>query len=72
MRDRAVTIRTATGDDVTLIVCPKCHKRGMAERKGPYGSFLGCAGYPLCDGKAKIDSAWFFNGVRGASVGGCL
>lgn len=57
VRDRAVTIRTVTGDDVTPIVCPKCHKRGMAERKGPYGSFLGCTGYPLCDGKAKIDSA---------------
>ncbi|ASN19882.1 3'-5' exonuclease [Arthrobacter sp. YN] len=53
VRDQGVMIRSRKGDDVTPAVCPKCKKRTMKERKGPYGQFFGCTGYPLCDGTRK-------------------
>lgn len=56
VRDRAVAIRSIRGEDITPTVCPKCNKRGMEERTGPYSTFLGCTGYPLCDGKLQISA----------------
>ncbi|MFJ6157423.1 UvrD-helicase domain-containing protein [Pseudarthrobacter sp. NPDC092184] len=52
--DRVVKIRSATGDDITPVVCPKCKKHTMRERKGRYGRFFGCAGYPTCKGTMKL------------------
>ncbi len=52
--DRVVKIRSATGDDITPVVCPKCKKHTMKERKGRYGRFFGCAGYPTCKGTMKL------------------
>jgi DNA helicase-4 len=54
VRDRVVKIRSATGDDITPVVCPKCLKRTMKERKGRYGQFFGCTGYPVCAGTMKL------------------
>ena len=33
--------------------CPLCGKK-MTLRRGPYGSFFGCPGFPRCKGKANI------------------
>jgi DNA helicase-4 len=55
--DRVVKVRSATGDDITPVVCPKCKKHTMRERKGPYGRFFGCAGYPTCKGTMKLADA---------------
>lgn len=33
--------------------CPKCGKK-MMERKGKFGSFLGCSGYPRCKTTMQI------------------
>lgn len=52
--DRVVKIRSATGNDITPVVCPKCKKHTMRERKGRYGRFFGCAGYPTCKGTMKL------------------
>jgi len=30
-----------------LMICPLCGK-ALVERKGPYGQFLGCSGFPKC------------------------
>lgn len=54
VRDGAVKIRSANGEDVTPSVCPKCGKRAMVERSGRYGAFMACTGYPLCDGTMQI------------------
>ena len=34
--------------------CDKCNKGTMLLRKGPYGQFLGCSGYPKCKNIKKI------------------
>ncbi|WP_254429231.1 UvrD-helicase domain-containing protein [Ruegeria sp. HKCCD7221] len=33
--------------------CPACENGWLVERKGRYGSFLGCVSFPRCKGKAK-------------------
>lgn len=33
--------------------CPLCQKP-MVRRKGPYGEFMGCSGYPKCKGTRKL------------------
>ncbi|MEX1663789.1 UvrD-helicase domain-containing protein [Thioclava sp. 15-R06ZXC-3] len=33
--------------------CPSCSDGWLVERKGKYGSFLGCVRYPACTGKAR-------------------
>ncbi|OIN87038.1 MAG: hypothetical protein CO092_02260 [Candidatus Aenigmarchaeota archaeon CG_4_9_14_3_um_filter_37_18] len=37
-------------------VCSKC-KSLMTIRKGKYGSFWGCSGYPMCDNSVSIKQA---------------
>ena len=32
----------------TGVTCPKCKKNEMVERKGKYGKFYGCSGFPKC------------------------
>ncbi|WP_284982464.1 UvrD-helicase domain-containing protein [Arthrobacter sp. efr-133-TYG-118] len=54
VRDQVVKIRSAKGDDITPVVCPKCRKRTMKEREGRYGQFFGCTGYPICNGTMKL------------------
>lgn len=39
------------------IVCPKCGRGLMVERKGRYGAFLACNRFPACDGKMKLPAA---------------
>jgi DNA helicase-4 len=31
--------------------CPECDSGWLVERSGPYGGFLGCVRYPVCNGK---------------------
>jgi DNA helicase-4 len=57
VRDRVLKIRSAKGDDITPMVCPKCKKRTMKERNGRYGQFFGCTGYPVCAGTMKLADA---------------
>jgi DNA helicase-4 len=57
VRDRVLKIRSAKGDDITPVVCPKCKKRTMKERNGRYGQFFGCTGYPVCAGTMKLADA---------------
>ncbi len=45
---------TATGTAPAGIICPKCGKGLMVERKGRYGAFLACNRFPACDGKMRI------------------
>ncbi|MEI6044410.1 MAG: type I DNA topoisomerase [Chloroflexota bacterium] len=37
----------------TTPTCPLCQKP-MVKRKGPYGEFYGCSGYPTCKGIRKV------------------
>ena len=39
------------------IVCPKCGKGLMIERKGRYGAFVACNRFPACDGTMKLPTA---------------
>lgn len=39
------------------IKCPECNKR-MEVRKGRYSYFLGCSGYPYCNGMRPIEAEW--------------
>ena len=34
--------------------CPSCVTGTLVKRKGPYGSFLACTNYPLCEHKEKL------------------
>lgn len=35
--------------------CPECKSGWLVERKGRFGSFLGCVRYPECNGKARTN-----------------
>jgi DNA topoisomerase-1 len=45
--DVPVEIKKATAK-ATGVTCPKCKKGEMLERKGRYGKFYGCSGFPKC------------------------
>lgn len=49
----------------SAVRCPKCGSklRVRTNRKTTH-QFLGCPGYPKCDGKADIPEAWYMK-VRG-------
>ncbi len=38
----------AKGKTSPCQICPKCKTGFLTERKGPFGSFMGCSTYPLC------------------------
>lgn len=48
-------IVSQTEKKTTDLKCPKCEEHMLVHRKGKYGSFLGCEGYPICNFTAQID-----------------
>lgn len=38
-------------DNIIEATCPKCGNNQLRLNKGPYGVFIGCGNYPLCDYK---------------------
>ncbi|MGH7864107.1 MAG: type I DNA topoisomerase [Candidatus Binataceae bacterium] len=44
-------------------VCEKCGKP-MVRRRSRFGEFLGCSGYPVCDGIKRLQAAPVSTGVR--------
>lgn len=42
------------------VYCPACGKE-MRQRRGPYGLFYGCMGYPGCKKIVKLEEAWKYH-----------
>ena len=57
IRDQQLTLESATGQPITLTMCPACQVNRMVHRTGPYGPFLGCSTYPKCRGTRRLPSA---------------
>jgi DNA topoisomerase-1 len=47
-------VKSAESANPTGEMCPLCG-RPMVLRKGPYGEFLGCSGFPACRGTVKLE-----------------
>jgi ssDNA-binding Zn-finger/Zn-ribbon topoisomerase 1 len=45
------------GKKPKMYICSKC-KDVMAIRKGKYGSFWGCSGFPMCDHTVSLKKAF--------------
>lgn len=50
-------VANATGSMGTGYTCPLCGRQ-MVWRRGPYGNFLSCSGYPECKSTMKIPGAY--------------
>ncbi len=48
--------------------CPVCESGWLVERKGRYGSFLGCVRYPQCSGTAQTERPGGHSGRRSKKV----
>lgn len=46
-----IAVHDVEGQSQSLDVCPKCQNAFITEKKGQYGLFYSCSGYPLCDYK---------------------
>lgn len=57
IRAKSLRVRSPAGADITPVICPKCKKRIMRQRRGKRGPFLGCDGYPLCTGTMDVPSS---------------
>ncbi len=57
-----VVLKAATAPVTTDDVCEKCGKP-MVRRRSRFGEFLGCSGYPDCDGIKRLQSAPVSTGV---------
>ncbi|HYL59983.1 MAG TPA: type I DNA topoisomerase, partial [Candidatus Acidoferrales bacterium] len=57
-----VVLKAATAPVATDDVCEKCGKP-MVRRRSRFGEFLGCSGYPDCDGIKRLQSAPVSTGV---------
>jgi DNA topoisomerase I len=51
-----IVVREAAAPAPTDVVCDKCGKP-MVRRRSRFGEFLGCSGYPECDGIKQLKSA---------------
>lgn len=49
-----VKLETASGEDATPIMCPKCKTNRMVQRNGKNGAFYGCSTFPSCRGTTNI------------------
>ncbi|KFF60646.1 hypothetical protein JF66_03105 [Cryobacterium sp. MLB-32] len=50
IRDHGIVRTNAIGEALESIVCPRCGRTFMVERRGKRGPFLGCRHYPRCKG----------------------
>ena len=57
-----VVFKAATAPVPTDEICEKCGKP-MVRRRSRFGEFLGCSGYPDCDGIKRLQSAPVTTGV---------
>jgi DNA topoisomerase-1 len=57
-----VVFKAATAPAPTDEICEKCGKP-MVRRRSRFGEFLGCSGYPDCDGIKRLQSAPVTTGV---------
>jgi DNA topoisomerase-1 len=57
-----ITLKAASAPVPTDEVCEKCGKP-MVKRRSRFGEFLGCSGYPDCDGIKRLQSAPVSTGV---------
>ena len=58
-----VIARAATAPAASDEVCEKCGKP-MVRRRSRFGEFLGCSGYPDCDGIKRLKSASVKTGLK--------
>jgi DNA topoisomerase-1 len=58
-----VVVRESVAPAATDQVCDKCGKP-MVRRRSRFGEFLGCSGYPECNGIKKLTGAPVGTGVR--------
>ncbi len=48
VRDHGLKVMDVHGEESSAEVCPKCGTGFLVPRKGPYGNFFGCTGFPRC------------------------
>ncbi len=46
----------ADGETAPVQICPKCKTGFLIERGGPFGSFIGCSTYPLCQHTSPVEN----------------
>ncbi|MCW2802796.1 MAG: hypothetical protein JWN06_1013 [Propionibacteriaceae bacterium] len=56
IQDTGIALESATGEPISLVMCPTCGTSRMIKRTGRYGDFLGCRSYPTCRGTKKLGS----------------
>lgn len=47
VKEHGLEIRSLDGDEVDARICPRCQKRSLVPRSGPYGTFSNR--FPACD-----------------------
>lgn len=50
-------VAIAGAEEVPVDICPRCGKRTLVQRKGPYSIFLGCSTWPRCNYKRTLQPA---------------
>lgn len=55
VRDHEVEVSSLDGTDVDQEVCPECREGFLSEKKGKFGTFLGCSRFPRCKYTRNID-----------------
>jgi DNA helicase-4 len=54
VKDGDVTLTTSDGEPAEVVICPRCMVNRMVRRRGSYGAFYGCTGFPACRGTRRI------------------
>jgi len=51
IRDGHLTLESGAGEEIPVVICPKCGVGRTVRKNGRYGEFYSCSTYPECDGK---------------------
>ncbi|WP_101048967.1 topoisomerase DNA-binding C4 zinc finger domain-containing protein [Macromonas nakdongensis] len=56
VKDHGLSIQNLDGEDREEELCPECGQGFLTIRKGKYGLFHGCTGFPRCKFTKKISN----------------
>ena len=51
IRDGHLTLESGAGEEIPVVICPKCGVGRTVRKNGRYGEFYSWSTYPECDGK---------------------
>lgn len=53
IREQMVVVTDSDGDAVEEVACPACKQGVIVTKNGPYGEFLSCCNFPVCEYKPR-------------------